>query len=406
MPSRTNGPYTAAMPTRGTFPHGFTWGTATSAHQVEGGNVANDWWDWEHRDGRVCAETSGDACDHYHLYRDDIALLSRLGFNSYRFSIEWSRVEPAPGEYSDAALRHYRRMAVACTEHGLAPAVAFHHFTNPRWIAERGAWQQRSTADAFARFVERACDEFGELIALAITINEPNMPALLGYEEGLFPPGLRSRDARLRATDTFVEAHHRARDAIRRRSAAPVGIALAMADWHVVDAGEAQLEDIRRLREDVFLQACHDDDYIGVNTYTRHRVGPEGFLPPEDGVELTVMGYEFWPDSLGATVRRAWNVTGKPIVVTENGIGTDDDRRRIAYIASALDQLTGCIDDGIDIRGYFYWSALDNFEWNHGYAPKFGLIAVDRETQRRTPKRSARWLGDVARRNGLSRQPV
>lgn len=376
----------------------FLWGAATSAHQVEGGNVLNDWHDWELAAGSGCAEPSGSACDHVHRYPQDIALLADLGLNCYRFAVEWSRIEPEPGTYSRRWLDHYRAVAQCCRDHRLLPVITMHHFTNPRWLARRGGWEHPQAGERFARFCAVATERLGDLAAVAITINEPNMPALLGYEDGVFPPGKRDRRARLRVTETFIEGHRRAVEAIRDvRPELPVGLALAMAEWQALPGGEDELESVRRLREDVFLEATGGDDFVGVNTYTRHRIGPEGWVGNEAGVEVTAAGYEFRPEAIGATLRRAWEVTGRrPLIVTESGIATDDDRRRVEYIDRSIDAMRGAMADGVDVRGFIHWSALDNFEWHHGYAQRFGLIAVDRETQERTVKPSARHFAALA----------
>ncbi|HZT65907.1 MAG TPA: family 1 glycosylhydrolase [Acidimicrobiales bacterium] len=386
-----------------TFPDGFVWGTATAAHQVEGGNWNNDWWMWEHNPLSGCVETSGDACDHYHRYAEDLDLVAGLGFNSYRFSLEWSRIEPEEGEWSLAALDHYRRVCAACHERGLTPIVTFHHFTTPRWVSHHGGWEEPDTADRFARFCERATAHLGDLIGWACTINEPNVVALMGYLVGMFPPGRRDAALRRCVNDIFIDAHHKAVAAIRSGPGdAPVGMTLSMSDYQALEGGEARLERIRRGMEDVFLEAASGDDFIGVQTYSRTRVAPSGPPEPEDGVELTQMGYEFWPDALEATIRRAYQVTGGiPVMVTENGIGTADDSRRVAYVTTALEGVGRCLADGIDVRGYVYWTTMDNFEWAMGYQPTFGLVAVDRETLRRTPKPSASWLGSIASANAL-----
>jgi beta-glucosidase len=178
-----------------------------------------------------------------------------------------------------------------------------------------------------------------------------------------------------------------------------VGLALAMADWQALPGGEEERDDWRRLREDVFLDATGGDDFVGVNTYTRHRIGPGGWVGNEEGVELTSMGYEFWPEALGATLERAWSYTGgTPLIATESGIGTGDDARRIEYIDRAVASVQAAMESGVDVRGFLYWSALDNFEWHLGYGPRFGLIEVDRETQERRLKPSAAHFGALARR--------
>jgi beta-glucosidase len=385
------------------FPSGFRWGTATAAHQVEGNNWANDWWAWEHAPATVCREPSGDACDHYHRYPDDIAMLADLGFNSYRFSVEWSRIEPEDGEFSRASLDHYRRMAACCHESGIDAVISLHHFTSPRWFASAGGWVADDAPALFTRFVERVAGHLGDLATRWCTFNEPNMVATLGHLAGRFPPGLRDRGMRHRANDMFVAAHRAAIPVLKSASAAPVGLTLAMQQMWPVDAeGEERSAHYLAGLEDPYLEAARDDDYIGVQTYSRERVGADGVLPPEEGVETTIMGYEFWPESLEHTIRRAWAETNHtPILVTENGIAATDDTRRIEYVRRALGGVLACLEDGIDVRGYTYWSLLDNFEWTFGYAPTFGLVAVDRVTQGRTVKPSARWLGAIAQANAM-----
>ena len=403
------------------FPDGFVWGAATAAHQVEGNNVASDFWVLENTPGTMFQEPSGDACDQLHRYPDDIALLRSLGFGSYRFSIEWARIEPEEGQFSVAALDHYRRLLACCHENGIAPCVTFHHFTSPRWVAADGGWESEVTVDRFLRYCERATAHLGDLIHLGCTLNEANLPVSLALAGVLPRQGLKglapfmAEAARrcgttleqfgpfllgdpFKTRDVMLAAHCRARDVIRSGPGEfPVGITLAMQDLVAVPGGEAHLAEARAESFDVFLDAARDDDFVGVQTYSRTRFGPDGPLPPEEGVPVLVMGYELWPQALEGTIRYAASRSGVPVYVTENGIGTDHDGQRIAYYREALQALIRCIEDGVDVRGYYAWSLLDNFEWIHGYGPRFGLVSVDRTTQQRTPKRSAGLLGDVAR---------
>jgi len=384
------------------LPDGFIWGTATAAHQTEGGNWNNDWWMWEHDPTSPCVETSGDACDHFWRYPQDIAMLADLGFGAYRFSLEWSRIEPEEGEWSRSALDHYRRMLACCHEHGILPVLTYHHFTIPRWVAADGGFSERPTAERFARFCEHAAGALGDLVGISCTINEPNVVSLLGYLLGRFPPGLTDGDAYFQANDVMVEAHRLAYDAIKSGPGdSPVGLTLSMADFQAEPGGEEMMQTARHSMEDVFLEAARGNDYVGAQMYTRIRFGESGLLGPEDGVRTTLMGYEFWPQSLEATVRRAAEIAQIPVIVTENGISVTDDAERVEYVTAALQGLGRCLDDGIDVRGYFYWSLLDNFEWAEGYGPTFGLVGVDRQTQERTVKPSARWLGAMARANTL-----
>jgi beta-glucosidase len=385
------------------FPPGFVWGTATAAHQTEGGNWNNDWWEFEHREGSGCREVSGDAVDHFWRYADDIRMLRDLGFGAYRFSIEWSRIEPEAGEYSRAALDHYRRMLACCLEHDVVPVVTFHHFTTPRWLAAQGTWTNPAVVDHFARFCERSVGALGDLIGMGCTINEPNIVSLMGYLSAVFPPGTRDFAAYAKVNEHMIAAHHKAYDAIKAGPGDfPVGICVAMGDWWAPDDAQERLARSRAGHEGQFCEAARGNDFIGVQAYTRTRLDERGMpTGPEPGVELLDMGYEYWPQSLEVAIRYAAETAAVPVYVTENGIGTTDDAQRIRFTTEALEGLGRCLADGLDVRGYFHWSLMDNFEWALGYMPRFGLVAVDRETQRRIPKPSAAWLGSVARANRL-----
>lgn len=409
-----------ASAARASFPKGFLWGAATAAHQVEGNNVNSDVWVLEHLTPTIFQEPSGDACDHYHRYPDDIKMLAKLGFNTYRFSIEWARIEPEKGFFSTAELDHYRRVLAACHEHKLKTMVTFYHFTSPRWFAGLGGWENPASVDLFTRYCERASRHLGDLIGSATTFNEPNVPMLLQWlpidlglaggspvtgnaaraiGSGQFGTFLLGNQDKLR--DNMIASHHRGLQAMKSASGKfPVGVNIAMSDDQA--AGDGSGRD--RKREQVYgpwLRAAAQSDFTGVQTYTRSRVGPAKDLPAEKGVELTQMGYEFWPEALEQTIRYAAAQAKVPVYVTENGIGTEDDSRRIEYIKRALAGVHNCLKDGIDVRGYIHWSLLDNFEWMLGYRPKFGLVAVNRQTQQRTPKPSASFLGAIARRNSL-----
>lgn len=407
------------------FPVDFLWGTATAAHQVEGNNTNSDFWVLEHLPDTVFAEPSGDAVDHYHRYADDIALLAELGFNSYRFSIEWARVEPKPGYFSTAVLDHYRRMCDTCLQNGLKPVVTYHHFTSPRWLINQGGWYEPETAEKFANYCQKVTQHCGDLIETVCTINEINIPRMAALlwmsgdaadeRTGHFmmqaahafqvPPdqlGVFLFAGTEQARTIALNAHSQARQAIKaERPSLPVGLSIAMQDMQAVEGGEAVRDEMRWELQDIFLEAARQDDFVGVQTYSRERFGPDGRIGPEEGVELTQMGYEYWPQAIEATLRYAHQVAGVPMMVTENGIGSQDDTRRLAYYQTALQSVADCLQDGLDIRGYFAWSAFDNFEWMMGYRPQFGIIAVNRETQERLVKPSAQWLGKVASSNQL-----
>jgi beta-glucosidase len=406
------------------FPDKFLWGAATAAHQVEGNNTNSDLWAIEHLPESMFKEPSGDACDHYHLYPQDISMLADLGFNTYRFSLEWARIEPEEGFFSNAELDHYRRMLAACREHNLTTLLTYSHFSLPRWFAYRGGWTQPNAPDRFARFCERATKHLGELVDYASTLNEPDIPQLLNWINLPGPAGMSLTEMfqtnltkvrkQLNALeyaglflgdskkirDGLLASHEKGRAAMKSvRSEMKVGFNLAMGDDQPAPADNHVAEK----RADVYgpwLEAAKHCDYLGVQMYSRSIVGKKD-LPVPAGVELTQVGWEYYPECVEHVVRYAAKETGVPILVTENGVATADDTRRVEYYQRALTGLKHAIDDGVDCRGYITWSLLDNFEWMSGFEPKFGIVAVDRATQKRTIKPSAAFLGNIARRNSL-----
>jgi beta-glucosidase len=386
------------------FPTGFLWGAATAAHQTEGNNVNNDWWAREHDQNSPVAEPSGDACDSYHRYREDIALLAGLGFNTYRFSLEWSRIEPEQGFVSRAETEHYRRMVDACHEFGLTPMVTLHHFTLPRWTAALGGWANPRTPELFARYTEAALPVLAGGVEWVCTINEPNMLAFPpGGGAGLGQHGALPPAAGRYIAEHLVDAHRRSRAVLSSVPAIRSGWSVATQAYQPEPGCEQLAHDYGHPREDYFLEAAAGDDFIGVQAYTRTIIGPDGPRPVPAGAETTLMGWEYYPPAAAIGVRNAWQLTGHvPVIVTENGIATADDTRRIDYTEAALTALHRTLDDGIDLRGYLHWSALDNYEWG-SYHPTFGLIGVDRTTFARTAKPSAHWLGRLARSGRLRR---
>lgn len=417
------------------FPNGFLWGAATAAHQVEGDNDRSDWWDWEARPGSPCADRSGSACDHYRRYPQDIALLASLGLNTYRYSVEWARIEPEDGRFDEAQLDHYKAMTDAVLAAGLTPMVTLHHFTLPRWVAGRGGWLDPEAPVRFARYTERVVGALGDRVGWWCTINEPGVVAFGGYLGALsFPPGRTDLGSWERASAGLVEGHREALRAIRAaRPGARAGLTHSMMAWEANGAGRPFMEWLRRRNEDVFLEAAADDDFVGVQTYTRVPVRVNAALgvllraalrirplaaaafPPiirgqsldpqpalAAGTRRTQMGYEFCPEAVAATVRRvAMLLPGKDIVVTEHGVATDDDAERIEFIDRGLRALHAGLEAGARLRGYIHWSAMDNFEWARGYGMRFGLIGVNRSTQERIVRPSARHLGEIARANAV-----
>jgi beta-glucosidase len=417
--------------TEGRFPDGFLWGTATAAHQVEGGNHANDWWAWEQVPGHIKNNDRSDpACQHYEKYASDFDLLRSLNQNAHRFSLEWSRIEPAPGEFSSTAIAHYRDVLQALRERDMEPMVTLHHFTNPTWIARGGGWEAPETAEYFARFAERVTDALGDLARFWITINEPTVIAYQGYVRGEWPPGKRDLGAAIRSLVTLLRAHWMAYERMkRRRPELQVGLAhhlrvfdparpFAPQDRAVAAAfdrvfNQTILKSLRRghlvfplTRAGNATGPPRSQDFIGLNYYTRelvkfnHRHGAELFgermLPV--GSPRSDLGWELYPDGLYRTLcslRRE----GLPIVVTENGIADADDSRRAEFLLTHVDAMLRAIKAGAPVHGYFHWTCFDNFEWAEGYSARFGLIACDQLTQERRPRPSARLYARICLAN-------
>lgn len=391
------------------FPEDFLFGSSTAAHQVEGGNVGNDWWDWEHRPDSPAREPSGDAIDHYHRYAEDFALLASLGQNAHRLSLEWSRIEPAPGEWSMAALDHYKRVLTALAERGLVGLVTLMHFTVPRWFAERGSWLAADAVDRFAAYVERVAGHLGDLMPYACTLNEPQILGLHGYLTGYFPPGRTDLGEWQRVTLVQIEAHRAAVQALRAGRGAPrAGVCLQLPVFEPARPDDPECEAACRFAREwtgeVYVEALRErpetaGDFVGVQYYTRERIDPRepgGRVPPEEGERVTQMGWVWYPDGLRQALLLAARA-GLPLIVTENGIATDDDAERIAFIETHLRAVRSAMDSGCDVRGYVYWSSFDNFEWNEGYAPTFGLVGIDRAGGlRRVVRPSAVAFGAVA----------
>lgn len=397
----------------------FLWGSATAPNQVEGNNVNSDWWAMEtHMPGM---ERSGDALDSYHRYREDMQLLADAGLDTYRFGIEWARIEPREGQFSKAELAHYRRMIDFAFQLGLTPVITLQHFTVPRWFSEDGGWQDERATARFERYVSEAATIL-DGVEWVVTMNEPNMLAIMGALAMLTsedaptewqsptvetvhdaaPVALALPDPDPKVGAKLIEAHRAAVAVIREKTTAKVGWSIASQALENIGTNNEELfTELTWIREDLYLEASKEDDFVGVQSYSTITVDNDGIVPHTPGPGDTLVGTAFRPDALAIAVRHAWEVTGGvPILITENGIATADDERRIEYTREALRHLKQTMDDGIDVRGYLHWSLLDNYEWGH-WGPTFGLICVDRDTFARTPKPSLAWLGGVARAGDL-----
>ncbi len=409
---------------RRNFPQGFLWGASTAGHQVEGNNVVSDNWFLENIKPTIYSTPSGDAANSLALWPQDMDLARSMGLNSYRFSIEWARIEPEPGLFSIAMLDHYKRMIDGARERGLKPVVTFNHFTAPRWFSAMGGWTNSEGVQLFARFCDRAARHLAGGISHAITFNEPNI--LLVLRAIILPPQVldaqramlaeaarRSGTAKFTAANAanmedlpamqtnLVAAHKAGKAAIKAaRGDLPVGLSLSMFDDQAV--GRNSIRDAKRKElYGAWLDTARADDFLGVQNYERNMWSDKGKLPAPKGAQVNYSGSEVYAPSLAGSVRYAHEATGVPIFVTEHGVGTEDDSLRARFIPAALAELQKTIASGVPVIGYSHWSLLDNFEWIFGYRPKFGLHSVDPATFARIPKPSAAIYGSIARANAI-----
>jgi beta-glucosidase len=413
----------AAAAPRGAFPRGFIWGAATAGHQVEGHNVNSDVWFLENVKPTIFSEPSADADNSFELWPVDLDLVKSMGLNAYRFSLEWSRIEPEPGLFSIAMLDHYKAMIDGCRARGIRPLVTYNHYTTPLWFARAGGWLQPDAPQLFARFCERATRHLGAGIDRAMTLNEPNIMRILRY---VLPPFvIDAQRAMLAAaakkacvakliagnavdpedvepmTANLVAGHRAARAAIKAtRPDLPVGFTLSMFD-DAAAGDPAKRDAARHELYEPWLSVAREDDFMGVQNYERVLWGAAGRLPPPAGATLNAMGGEVAAVSLANAVRYAHSMIRRPIIVTEHGVSTDDDTIRARLIPAALAELRRAMDEGVPVQGYVHWSLLDNFEWISGYKQHLGLYSVDRTTFRRTAKPSAAVYAAIVRRNSL-----
>ena len=435
------------------FPEGFMVGAATAAHQVEGNNIHSDYWAMEHMKHTSFNEPSMDAVDHYNRYEEDIHLMAEAGLNTYRFSIEWARIEPEEGKFDQSEIEHYRDVLKCCRDNGIEPVVTMMHFTSPVWVIRNGGWENQSTVDAFARYCKYVVSQLGDLMKYVVTINEANMglqvaaiaerykrqmmekmkdkknkqkqddnmegTAQVGMNfntmmKNMFWQGFENKkifktrkpqnfvSARPQEGDILVmRAHQAARTAMKETCPhLLIGLSLSLHDIQAVNGGEERAAKEWEEEFTHYLPYIKEDDFFGLQNYTRSIIGPDGIQPVPQGAEITQMDYEFYPQALEHVIRRAneeFKSAGKemPILISENGIATSDDTRRIAFIDEATKGVAACIADGIPVIGYCHWSLMDNFEWQKGFSMTFGLIAVVRDTMKRIPKESLSFLGNL-----------
>lgn len=376
------------------FPKDFLWGSATSAYQVEGG-IHNSDWSKIHPAGR--------ACGHYNRYERDFDLLRELGQNAYRFSIEWSRIEPQEGKFDEKEIAHYGKVLEALRARGIKSMVTLHHFTNPAWLAQRGGWANSKVVFYFSRFAEKMLEEHGDLVDFWITINEPLIYAWKGYVEGTWFPKKKNPILFLRVLQNQIAAHKKMYE-IFHRAKVQVGIAKnnqffepynskSLLDRAVVSATDW-------LWNRWFLDRIKNHlDFIGLNYYFHNRIQFPWRQRNENRI-VSDIGWEIYPEGVYHILLEL-NRYGKPIFITENGLADAGDVLRKDFIRDHLSWTNKAIREGVDVRGYFHWSLMDNFEWDKGFGPRFGLVEIDYKTLERKIRPSARYYAQICRANAV-----
>ena len=416
------------------FPDKFLFGTAVASYQVEGGIYNNDWTIWENKSNSVCVEPCNEACKHYEMLDQDIELLKELGIKAFRFSIEWSRIEPTEGNYDTDAINHYVEKANKLIANNITPIITFHHFTTPEWLYKKDSWLNPNADNYFDNYVKKLMEHLPNEIEFFNTINEPGIFAFFGYfSTNKFPPGIANETKFIQASENIMSAHKKALKTIKKYNQnAKVGMTHALQEWEDDDNNKLK-EYLKYHLEDKFLDASVDDDFIGLQTYTIVRYPKNIFLKIFNSLLLNIgfirkfilpriiqifagrngvitsetrttkMGYEYRPEAVLYNLRRLNNIfPDKEIFITENGIATDNDDERIEFVTTVLQDVHRFQAEHNNVIGYLYWSLLDNFEWDLGYQMNFGLVEVNKETYERIPHKSASWFGNISSSNVLS----
>lgn len=397
-----------------TFPKGFLWGSAVSAYQVEGGNIYSDWWAWEHSEKRLAElkqngkdpekYQSGDACDFYHRFREDIGLASNLGQNAFRLSLEWSRIEPEEGKFSSEAVGYYREVLKTLRQHKMSPVVTLFHFTVPQWFAEKGGFEKKKNIGYFLRYLEYAVKDIADQAEFWITINEPEIYSTHAYSLGKWPPQRKSALLSYRVMNNLISAHHDSVGLIRRISSKPIGVSVNITDLQaegVFSIPAANIVDYI-LNKHTLRRMAGSLDFIGLNYYNHAHISWFGRRHSSKTHHVTTdLGWGVHPEGIERVLAKLAKYS-LPIYITENGIADAADSRRAKFIRDHLFYIHRALQSGVDVRGYFYWSLLDNFEWHHGFWPRFGLVAVDYSTQARFVRPSAHEYAKICRSNGFT----
>ena len=381
------------------FPKNFLWGAAISSYQTEGNNSNSDWWEWEQK-GKT-KDKSGMACDYWNRYKEDNNLVQELGCNVFRLSLEWSRIEPSEGKFSSEAIEHYREILQDLKKRNIKTAVTFWHWTSPIWFQENYGLHLDKSVGIFVRYGKKVIDEFGDLMDFAIVFNEPMMPLGVGFLAGKFPPGKHNYFAFRRAFNNLASIYLQLYDYIKNKKNIPIGITTL---YNLFEP-EHKHNFFERLAAKIcdnfwnksfFEKIKSKTDFYGLDYYIHQQLSITGLKHHKK--TMTDMGWEIYPEGLYRATKEIFEKYHLPIYIFENGIADEKDLYRSQFIRDHIEQTLRAIREGIDIRGYFYWSLIDNFEWTYGFKMKFGLVEIDRQTLERQPRKSFYFYKDLIKK--------
>lgn len=372
------------------FPKDFLWGVSTSSYQIEGNNSNSDWWEWE-RLGKA-KEKSGRACDYWNRYKEDHALIEELGAGGFRLSLEWARIEPEEGKFSREAIEHYRKILEDLRGRKIKTVVTFWHWTSPLWFQKKYGLHKKESVEIFSRYGKKVVDELGNLIDIAVVLNEPMMPLVFGYLNGKFPPGSKNIFKYFRAFRNLSAAHKMVYAYSKKKFPhVPVGIT-QLYNFFEPKNNRNPISNLsvciaKKFWNDSFLKKIKNHmDYIGLDYYFHDRI--HYFFLNNKNEKITDMGWEIYPSGIYHVLLELKEKYNLPIYILENGLADAKDKYRSEFIKDHVRYIFKAMEEGADVRGYFHWSLLDNFEWLHGYGPRFGLVEVDFETLERKPRKS------------------
>lgn len=425
------------------LPKGFLLGSATSATQIEGGDTNNSWYKWCQTPGHINDNTSCyRAADHWNQYRDDIQIMKDLHHDLYRMGLEWSRIEPEQGKYNEAAIAHYRDEISFLLQNGIKPLVTLHHFTNPIWFDDLGGWENSQAVELFRKYTEYVVSELGDLVNDWITINEPNVFLIYGYVRGTWPPGKTDIFAMFKAMRHIVAAHiqsyreiHRIRSKRNYPGKTLVGVAHHLRIFDPEDGkwrNQLPAKSIQYIFQDLFLKSMATGkfsfplgmgghplgrgkyyDFLGINYYSRDLVSFKfdptimfGELKVKENVPVNDLSWEIYPEGLYRLCRKYYAQYQAPIYITENGICDAEDTQRSLFIYEHLRQIVRLCNEGIPVERYYHWTLLDNFEWSEGESGRFGLVANDFETQKRTIRQSGRFYSEICAKKAVTQEMI